>query len=314
MITRRQLLEAAAAGTLLPLAARPARAATYDSTPGATLGAIRAVTITAPRLDEVEAAWTRYLEYRLIHKGQVPAATAQSWGAPALAGKGIVILGPASGEPTCIRFVEQETPADFDVAATFGWRMTEMTVQNSDELYLRLKDSPFKLRGPPAMVPTYSYLKALIANGPAGEQLAFTWITERRPDLAVAESFVGRCFLAQQTVPDLPASLEFFRSNFGNESSPIRQLPSTSLSLVKLNEGAKIEFHQHRPGGRMRERVPGGLPPGLALVTFECTGFDRMAARFISPAAPNAIEPFTGRRAGTMTGPVGELIELLDMS
>ncbi|MGQ0834098.1 MAG: hypothetical protein ACT4O5_04105 [Gammaproteobacteria bacterium] len=313
MITRRQMLHAAAGGALLPFAGAASRALAEDPAPTApTLGAIRAVTITATGLAEVEAAWTRFMGYRLISRERLSRKTAKSWGAPALAGKPLIILGPESGEPTYLRFIEQATPADYDLAGTYGWNMTEITVQNSDELYERLKDSPFKVRGPPRTVPTYNYLRAMGAVGPAGERLALTWITETRPDLAVAKSFVGRCFIAVQASPDLPASLEYFRTTFGNVSSPIRKLPSLDLSVVTLNDGAKIEIDQHAPGGRPRERVPGGLPPGLAIVTFECSSFDRMRNKFISPAIPNALEPYRGRRTATMIGAAEELIELVE--
>jgi len=311
------MMQAIAAGTLLPFAGAASRALAQAAQPApsaadATLGAIRALTHTASSLPEVESAWTKFMDYRLIGRGRLAAQTAESWNAPALAGKPYIVLGPASGEPTYIRFVEQATPQGYDTSDTFGWRTIEITVQNSDELYARLKDSPFAVRGPPNLVPTYPYLKALGARGPAGERLALTWITERRPDLAVAESFVGRCFIATQMSPDLPGSLAWFKATFGNTASPIRQLPSMQLSVVTLKEGAKIEVDQHGPGGRRREPVPGGLPAGLAVVSFECTSFERHAEKFISKPAMNQLEPFRDRRVATMTGHAGELIELIE--
>ena len=312
MTTRREMLAGTVAGVLLPATAGYSTFGRAEDAAVPTLGAIRAVTITATDLEAVEAAWTKFMGYQVVSRGRLSRATTESWKAPALRGKRFVILGPASGEPTYLRFVEQATPADHDAAGTYGWNATEITVQNSDELYERLKDSPFKVRRPPAQVPTYSYLRAMGATGPAGERVLLTWITETRPDLAVAKSFVGRCFITVQSSPDLPASLEFFRGTFGNVASPIRKLPSIDLAVVTLKDGAKIEVDQHAPGGRPRERVPGGLPPGLALVTFECSSFEAMAGRFVSRPVRNALEPFRGRRAGTMTGPAGELIELLD--
>jgi len=311
MINRRDMLQMLGGSALLPLG-MSAQAQPAPPAPNATLGAIRAVTQTANSLPDVEQAWTKYLGYRVVSRGKLPAATAVSWGAPDLAGKGYVILGPQSGEPTYVRFVEQVTPAGYDATDTFGWRMIEITVQNSDELYSRLKDSPFIVRGPPRMVPTYSYLKALGATGPAGERLAFTWITETRPDLAVAKSFVGRCFIATQLSPDLPGSLQWFKSRFGNTSSPIRQLPGTALSVVTLQDGAKIEVDQHGPNGKKRERVGKGLPPGLAVVTFSCSDLAKHARDFIAPAAANALEPFPGKTCATMYGNAGELIELVE--
>src|SRR5690606_2652160 len=117
-------------------------------------------------------------------------------------------LGPASGEHCYLRFVEQATPAGYDPSQSWGWNGVEITVQNSPELYERLLESPFKVTRPPREVPTYPYLLAMGAIGPAGEKLNLTWIKEARPDLAAARSFVGRVFMTVQSVPDLPKALD----------------------------------------------------------------------------------------------------------
>lgn len=309
MITRRELVCTVAGGVLV--SKLPAIAHAADAASGATLGQIRTMTITVARLEEVVAAWTKYLGYQIIKRDQLSAGLAASWDAPALAGKPYVVLGPQSGEPTYIRFVEQETPADLDLADTYGWRATEITVQNGDELYERLKDSPFKMRGPPGTIPTYPYLRPLGAVGPGGERLAFTWITEPRPDLAAAKSFVGRCFLAAQTSPDLQKSLDFYQTTFGNVPSPIRRLPSFALATITLNNGSKLEVDEHKGPGRPRPRVRGGLPPGLAIVTLECSSFERHTSKFIGRPVDN---PIDGKgRVGTIAGHNGELIELLEV-
>jgi hypothetical protein len=311
MITRRQVICTAAGGALLRCLPALSSAASAEPV-AATLGQVRAMTITAPRLGEVEAAWTRYLDYQLIRRDRLSAALAASWGAPALAGRPFIVLGPQSGEPTYIRFIEQELPADLDLTDTYGWRTTEITVRNGDELYQRLQGSPFVTRGPPGTIPTYPYLRPLGAVGPAGERLAFTWITQPRPDLAAAKSFVGRCFLAAQTSPDLQGSLDFYRETFGNVPSPIRRLPSFALATITLGNGSKLEIDEHKGPGRPRPRVPGGLPPGLAIATFECSSFERHAAKFLSRPVENPFEPASGKRVATMAGPAGELIELLE--
>jgi len=276
------------------------------------LGAIRGVTLTASDLGTVEAAWTGWMGYRVAHRGPIPEAVALAWDAPALAGKPILIMGPESGAPTYLRFVEQETPDDGRTRHAQGWTAVELTVQDSDALHERLKDSPFRVAGPPRTVPTYSYLRAMQAVGPAGEHLNLTWITEKRPDLAVAQSFVDRCFIAVMGVPDLPAALQFYETTFGNGASPIRQLPQFKLAVVVLDDGSKIEIDE-QAGPTPRPRAPGALPPGLAMVTFECSDFDRYVDRLIAPPERAAFEPYAGRRVGVMTGAAGELIELVEV-
>ncbi|MGH8137125.1 MAG: VOC family protein [Steroidobacteraceae bacterium] len=270
------------------------------------------MTLTAPDLNVVQAAWTKFMGYRVVGRGRLSHPTASGWGAPAAAGKPYLILGPESGETTYLRFVEQGERGNDTGAGTLGWTTTEITVQNTDQLYERLKDSPFTVTRPPAAIPTYSYLRAMHAVGPAGEQLNLTWITQPRADLAVAKSFVGRCFITVLGAPDLAAALQFYHTTFGNVPSPIRQLPALQLAVVPLSDGAKIEVDRYGPEARARALPAGGLPPGIALVTFDCSRFDQLHDRFITRPARNAIEPLRGSRTATLRGAAGELVELLE--
>lgn len=309
MATRREVLEGLAASTiaLMPGVTHAAGRAVGSS---AKLGAIRAVTFTAPDLGVVESAWTTYMGYRVIARGRLPRPTAMAWGLPRVHGRPYLILGPASGEPTYVRFIEQQPAPGPALPRRLGWTAAELTVRNTDQLYARLKDSPFRVTRPPRGIPTYPYLRAMHAVGPAGEQLNLTWITEHRPDLAVAESFVGRCFIAVLGAPHIEGALESYRSTFGNVPSPIRQLPNLQLAVIPLGDGTKIEVDNVGRGRGLRE-PRNELPAGLALVSFECGDLDRLRNRLLSHPIANAIEPFRGRRCGTMLGPAGELIELL---
>lgn len=312
MATRRTALGGLAAGAVSLLAGRTFAA---DGKPGgpSTLGAIRAVTFTAADLEMVRSAWTTFMGYRVISRGRLPASTALSWGTPRLHGRPYLIMGPQSGEPTFLRFVEQTSLRLAPAPRRIGWTAAELTVRNTDELYAKLKGSPFRVTRPPGVIPTYPYLRAMHAVGPAGEQLNLTWITEHRPDLAVAKSFVGRCFIAVLGAPTLSTALSFYQRTFGNVPSPVRQLPNLQLAVIPLADGTKMEVDN--AGGDMRRVRPaaqGELPAGLAMVSFECSDLDRLRDRLISRPVANALEPFHGRRSGIMKGPAGELIELLE--
>jgi len=291
--------------------AASALSATDPSTPPSLLGAIRAVTFAVSDLAAVEAAWTGLLGYNVVRRDRVSATTASAWGAPAVAGRAILILGPASGEPTVVRFVEQPDAREPAQRHAIGWSVAELTVQDSDALHARLQGTDFTVHSPPHTVPTYDYLRAMTASGPAGEHLNLTWITERRPDLALATSFVGRCFIAVMGAQNLQAALDFYRETFGNSASPIRQLPGVKLAVVVLNDGSKIEIDE-LPDLAPHTRAEGFLPPGLAMVSFECADLPRFTDRMIAPPVAGAFEPMPGRLVGVMTGAAGERLELID--
>src|SRR3569833_2836425 len=123
MVTRRDVVIGALASPMM-WAVVKAQAA------GGGLGVIRAVTITAHDLKAVESAWTQYMGYKVIAKGKVAKATAASWDAPAVSGSPFLILGPASGEETYLRFVQQGKEGDDTGVGTLGWSTTEITVQD----------------------------------------------------------------------------------------------------------------------------------------------------------------------------------------
>jgi catechol 2,3-dioxygenase-like lactoylglutathione lyase family enzyme len=292
------------------------------------LGPVRGVTTTAADLGAVEAAYTRYLGYRVAERTQVAPETAQAWAAPAVAGRPALVMAPQSGEPTFLRFVQQAAPEGFKACTTWGWAATEIIVQDAYALAERLADSPFRVVGPARPLDSSDSIHAMQAIGPAGEMLYFAML--RRPipgrEMPTALSFVDRCFIAVLGAPDLPAAARFYEENFGAPPNPtftgrIRSLsgqndlsPETrfDLATTELPTGSKIEIDQYLDFARARPRPEGGLPAGMAMVTFECSDFDRFVDRMLSPPIGAQLPPHKGRRAGVLTGAAGELIELVE--
>ena len=321
MITRRVAVGAGAAASLaggaLAQGVQP------------TLGPIRAVTTTAADLRAVEAAYSRFLGYRVVHRGRVPAQTARIWGAPAVAGRGLLIMAPEAGEPTLLRFVEQAMPADFKPMTTLGWNSTEIIVQDCDAVARRLADSPFRIVGPPKNLDGSGDIRAMQAIGPANEMLYLTATTRPMPgrDMPTAEAFIGRCFIAVLAGRDIAGMSDFYRASFGRETGPtftsrILSLsaqqgvsPETryDLAVVQLGGGTKLELDAYPPTSGPRPRPAGGLPLGMAMVSFECSDLARHAAHMAAPPRPAQIGPFRGRRTGVVAGPAGELIELIQV-
>ena len=325
MMTRRQALVAGAESGL-PGAGEAAASRVPEA---ALLGPLRTVTTTATDLAAVQVAYETVLGYRVVERGVVSSETALAWGAPKAAGRQSLVMRPAAGEPTFLRFVEQAQPAGFRPMTTFGWNATEIIVQDCDALSERLKGTAFRVVAPPRPLSSSPEIRAMQAIGPANEMLYLTSVTTPLPasrDMPTAEAFVGRCFIAVMGGPGIPQMAAFYRETFGNVTTPPfnarilslsiqNDLPQDThydLAVTQLGGGTKLELDAYPAGATARPRQAGGLPCGMAMVSFDCAEFDRIAARLVSPAQTAREGPFKGRRTGVMAGAAGELIELVE--
>jgi hypothetical protein len=293
------------------------------------LGPIRAVTTTASDLKAVEAAYTTYFGYEVLERGTVSEPTAIGWGAPAVAGRPMLVMMPASGAKTFLRFVQQDLPEDYKPMTTFGWNSTEIVVQDTDALQEQLKGSPFDIQFPPRQLDGLPDIRAMQGTGPAGEILYLTWIQRPIPghDLPVAQSFVDKCFITILGGPDMEAMRSFYRDVFGNNPGPVAEprihILSAAyglsretrhkLSTVPLGGQTLIEIDEYPKEATPRPRPPGGLPPGMAIVTFEYKDIANLAGRCIAPPAPSRLAPCHGQLSVTLVGVAGELIELVEV-
>jgi catechol 2,3-dioxygenase-like lactoylglutathione lyase family enzyme len=286
------------------------------------LGAIRAVTCSVPDLDRIEKAYTRYLGYRVIERGQVPRPVADSWGATAATGRSYMTMEPASREPVHLRFVENPLSVGWRALTTYGWNATEIVVENVDELSAALAGSPFRIIGPPKSLTRFPMIRAMQVLGPAGECLYFTQVGAGSGlDLAAAKSFVGRVFIVVAGGADIGAMFTAY-ARFPNEIDPpvktrvdvlssANGLPPETLhphGLIKLSRGTLIELDGYPDVTAPRWTPRGELPPGMAIVSFEFPDIEKY-----TPADPcaQALLPSAGR-AVTLKGCAGELIELVE--
>lgn len=320
---RRTFLGAATAGGLACALPRRAIAA-----PAAKpmLGAVRAITIAAPDLAKIESAYTTFLGYRTVWRGSVPADTARSWGAPAVAGRRVVVMAPSSGEPTYFRFVEQPLSADYRPLTTFGWNAAELIVQDPFALAARLKNSPFEIIGKPRPLVGFP-AEAMQVVGPAKEVLYFTHFDANpaHPEIKQPEAFVDYCFVAVAGAPNMDAALAYYNRTFGNAIntpfeivnpiiSDANHLPAETmhrLNTIGLDKGKMIEMDQFPSVATPRAKPHGGLAPGISLVTFAYADLDRHDLGRVGQAAPSMMPPVSGRPTVTLVGGAGELIELV---
>lgn len=287
------------------------------------LGSIRAVTYAVSDLRVIEDTYPRWLDYRVVARGEIPAAVADAWHAPAMAQRPVLTLVPASGEPVYLRCVAAPEAAGWKALTTHGWNVAEIVVQDVDALAARLADSPFRIIGPPASLQRFPMIRAMQVLGPLGECLYFTQVGEGSGlDLAAARSFVGRVFIAVAGGPDLDALFRTYAA-FANEVDPpvstrVRVLslanelpPETEHAhgLVKLRDGTLIELDQYPAVTRARALVRGTLPAGMAMVTL---AVDALPRREGARSAARVFLPDENSPATVIPGAAGELIELME--
>lgn len=286
------------------------------------LGAIRAVTYAVPDLQVIERAYADHLGYVVAARGRVRADLARAWGAPELAGLRMLLLTPASGEAIFLRFIEDSRAGAWTALTTHGWNATEFVVQDVDALALRLQRSPFQIIGPPKGLTRFPMIRAMQAIGPAGECCYFTEVGAGSGlSLAAARAFVGRVFIVVAAGPDADALFTPYRG-FANAMDPPVATPIAVISrahglppetphrhgLVRLPHGTLIELDQYPPAARARPCVPGRLPPGMAMVTFDVESVAGHPDPV--PLAPDDLPQVKGFSAH-LRGAADELIELV---
>lgn len=290
------------------------------------LGPILAVTMTVADLAPIASAYGDFLGYKVVERGEVPAALAGVWGAPAAAGKPYLLMQPESGANCYLRFVAIEPYPDYKPLSTFGWNSTEILVKDVDAVHEKLKASPFEIVGTPRALSSNDNIKAMQVIGPAGELLYLTTVNDPKSGLGTAQSFVDRPFIVINGGRDITALIAFYRDTLKLKVSdpiPVRMSALNKvrgfdietkhpLSTVDVGGPFLIEIDQYPPGTVTRTVRPGDLPPSTALVAFEVKNLDAVPVPFVAPPAALEAKPYNGRRVGVIKGPSGELHELIE--
>lgn len=287
-----------------------------------TLGAVRCVTYAVPDLRAIEAAYVGELGYCVVSRSTVGGAQARAWNAPAVEGRPMLVLGPASTEAVHLRFIESAAARGWRALKTFGWNATEFVVQDVERLAERLAGGAFEIIGPPKGLTRFPMIRAMQAIGPAGECCYFTEVGPGSGlNLAAALSFVGRVFIVVAAGPDADALFAPY-ANFANAidppvATPVRVisdahgLPPETLhrhGLVRLPEGTMVELDSYPESARPRGTPEGELPAGMAIVSFSVD--DLGDGDFIAAPTRSELPAFDGI-AASLRGAAGELIELV---
>jgi hypothetical protein len=291
---------------------------------------IAIVTHCVPELDPVVAAWTQYLDYRIVDCGALTDGMCGAWNAPAAAGQRYCTLAPASGQDSYLRFVETADPGGYGPPMTFGWNATELLVKDVDALALTFRGSPFTvLGGPGDLYPRPRAPRAMQVVGPSGELIYFTRILPggSRYGLHGARSIVDRVFIVTVGGPSSEAMHAFYGGTLGHRIMDRMPFINTILahgcgvppstvfptSIARIpGRSFLVEMDQYPPGVGPRRRREGHLPPGMSMVSFRVKSLDAVPVPL--RAAPREASGFGygGTRVAVIEGSAGEWLELIE--
>jgi catechol 2,3-dioxygenase-like lactoylglutathione lyase family enzyme len=293
-----------------------------------THGRIMGGLVTTPDLDATLDDYHGRLKLEIAEQGALPAALAASWGAPAGAGARFATLRPASGAHCFIRLVEQPVPADFRPTRTFGWAAYELTVEDVYGWPARLSGSGFEIVGPPKAIEGLPYFVPMQVTGRGREMLYLNEVASDTPssDLPKAATLTDHIFIVILATPDRPAAMRWYREALGLDEggsyvivySMINKafdLPEGRLSTISMMQKDRlpiIEVDGYPEAATPRAADPGRLPPGNAMETLAVDRLPPDLPYLAPPAQPDG-PLYGGRRAATVRGPAGELLELVEI-
>lgn len=291
-----------------------------------THGAILGGVVATPGLEAALADYHGTIGLEIVERGVLDAGLAQSWGCPASAGAAFATLQPASGADCFIRLVEQPVPDDFRPTRSFGWASYELTCRDVFAWPDRVSGSGFEIVGPPKEIEGLPYFVAMQLIGRGREMLYFNETRSNTPtsDLPVARSPMDHIFIVILAAPDRARAVAWYRDRLGLDEggtytiaysmiNTAFALPAdtlSSLTMVQKGRMPIVEIDDYPAQTVARPRDAGRLPPGNALVTL---AVDRLPALdWIAPPVARSGSLYQGRRAGTVIGPAGELLELVE--
>jgi len=294
-----------------------------------THGRIVSGTVSTPDLDAALGDYHGRLGLSIVEQGRLAPDLAASWGCPGSAGARHAMLQPDSGAHCFIRLVEAPLPRDFRPTRTYGWAAYELTVKDVFGWPERLADSGFEVVGPPKVLEGLPYFVPMQVLGRGREMIYLNEVARDMPDtdLPKARSLTDHIFIVILATPDRKATVDWYerelRLDIGgshtlaysmiNNAFGLGSDYRTTLTMMQKGRLPIIEVDDYPPAATSRQGNPGLLPPGNSLVTLAVDDLDALDVSFIQPPVRRDGPLYGGRRAGTVRGYAGELIELLEI-
>lgn len=290
---------------------------------------LQAATLAVTDIDRSTKLYTRWLDYIIVERGTVSATLARSWGAGQCEGCPFAVLQPASGAKIFLRLVEQPPVPGFQGLRTLGWNALEICVSDVLAVYERLKSSPFAIIGPPRENAGLTNIHPMQVKGPDEEVIFLTQINDDVPPFRLprAHTLIDQIFIMVMGCSDMRAGTDWFTRHLGlavGEEMEIAYTmlskaygkdPSTRFALTTMvhDQDVFLEIDQYPTEATPRPRPPGMLPPGCAMTTFQVPDWAGISGPWITEPEVQSGSIYGNRRCGTMTGPDGALIEIVEL-
>lgn len=291
---------------------------------------LRCATHTVSDLDATIARFSQWLDYSVVEQGEVPMDLASAWAAPASAGRRYAVMGPSSGAPVYLRFIEGDPVPAYLPIRSYGWAAIEICVQDVLAVNERMlmPDSPFPVIGPPTRIAGIDTIFPMQVRGPDQETLYFTEITTDAADsgLPRADSLIDKLFILVLACPDMRATAEWFANTLKLDITPpmaIRysmisqafDLPITDLhEIVTAKWGGDVflEFDQYPDAAVVRPSHPDALPAGGSICSLIHPEFDSLDAEWLTLPAQYDSVVYGGGKMAVLKTPEGALLEVVE--
>lgn len=301
-----------------------------NDAPTPLLKRLKINTVAAPDIGAIESLYSEWLGYSTCERGDIGADLANSWGAPAMAGRPYILMQPESGADVFIRVVEIDEVSGYKPMTTLGWNSFELIIDDVYKLNEKLVNSPFKIIGAPASLGgDLDFIHAMQVEGPAGDVLYLTCDRVRAPDtlLPPPGAFVGRPFIVILAGKGVETTQAYYSEKFLMKReedmrtaigvvADAQGLPKDHIYdmgfMALADTGNFIEYDGYSDTYGERARHDGQLPPGCSTVSFSVDSIDALDLDYVGDAVSGPGMAYSGGRTRTARGPVGELIELIE--
>ena len=287
------------------------------------LGPVLTSTLNTSDYEGCLSAWCNYLAQKVHLETRLSAVESESWSASHLTGSRVAWLENDLGEPW-LRIIEDPSAKSFEPFSCYGWLSLEICVEDVDAIYQDLRDSPFKIIGPPADLDISPDIRAMQVIGPANEILYLTQIKAHVPgfELPFARCRVDRLFIPVLAAENRENALKFYTS-FPQTNGMLFETKITvlnrylafpanhrhPLATIQISGQNLIEIDQVT-GLKSISCAKRLESEGITVMTFALRDFFELTDLAERYTIPNG--PFAGKSAVLVRGSSNENIELME--